>query len=62
VIKRTCELPRRVLLGNPPFSDTRASPVRYPCIGAAINGISLDADNSCLSARLLYANVNEGFI
>ena len=56
------ELPRRVLLGNPLFSETRAAPVRYPCIGPAINAISLDAENSCLSALLLYANVNEGFI
>ena len=37
-------------------------PVLYPCIGPAINGTSLEAENSCLSARLLYANVNEGFI
>jgi hypothetical protein len=44
------------------FSETRAAPVRYPCIGPAINGISLEAEKSCLSVRLLYANVNEGFI
>src|SRR5215217_3967696 len=54
---------RRVLLGNPLFSGTRAAPIRYPCIGAAINGISLDAaENPCLSALLPYTNVNEGFI
>jgi hypothetical protein len=63
VARSFSELPRRVLLGNPLFSETRAAPVRYPCIGPAVNGISLDAaENPCLSALLPYTNVNEGFI